>query len=302
MPPCNICGTEITPAPPLYTIDRFMQPFDIHQCPSCGFLFMYPAPDAGELAIIYSEDYYTASAGKKRYTYLDERKNPAGHRAVNTARIARALRAVKKTFLEIPLNFLDVGCSFGALVQEANALGCRACGIDISAYTVDYAQQEGLDVRRASPEAIPDFGFAFHIVSMIEVIEHLPDPRAALAEIARVMCPGGLLIVQTANMDGRQARKAGSAYHYFLPGHLSYFSRKTLSRLLRECGFEKMQTFYPCEFGLLPKLKKSRGNFKSLRDYRAWPRIAWYHLISKIHRGDFALTSGMVIYARRAGL
>jgi len=305
MPLCNICGAEIAPNTPLYTIDRFMRPFDVHQCPVCGFIFMYPAPDAGQLAAIYSEDYYTAHPEEKRYTYLDERKNPAGHRAVNTARMARALRAVRKTFRDDPVNFLDVGCSFGALVQEAGALGCRACGIDISQYAAEHARRQGLDVRQASPEAIPDFGLApagFHIVSMIEVIEHLPDPRAALTEIARVMAPGGLLIIQTANMDGRQAKKAGPAYHYFLPGHLSYFSRKTLTRLLRECGYQNTQAFYPCEFGLLPKLKKSRGNFKSLRDYRAWPRIAWYHLKSKIHWREFALTSGMVVYARKTGL
>jgi SAM-dependent methyltransferase len=166
---------------------------------------------------------------------------------------------------------------------------------------VEYARQQGLQVLRASPERIPDFDRmnGFHIVSMIEVIEHLPDPRAALTELARVMHPEGLLIIQTANMDGLQAKRAGEAYHYFLPGHLVYFSRKTLTRLLLECGFENTAIFYPCEFGLLPKLKKSRGNFKTLPDYRAWFRIAWYHLRSKIHWGDFALTSGMVVYARK---
>jgi 2-polyprenyl-3-methyl-5-hydroxy-6-metoxy-1,4-benzoquinol methylase len=299
MPLCSLCGAE-TPQQALYTIRRFARPFDIHQCPACGFMFMHPMPGAEELSAMYSENYYTECSEPKRYSYLDERTNPAGHRAVNTARLRRAMRAM--TCPEDNLAFLDIGCSFGALVHEAAALGCRACGIDISAYAVEYARKEGLEVRQASPEAIPDFGAPFHIVTMIEVIEHLPDPRAALLETARVMRPGGLLVIQTANMDGRQAKRAGAAYHYFLPGHLSYFSRKTLARLLGECGFENVQAFYPCEFGLIPKLKKSRGKFQSLWDYRAWFRITWYHLKSKIHWGNFALTSGMVIYARKAKL
>jgi len=263
---------------------------------------MHPIPGPEELAAIYNEEYYTAPAEKERYTYLDERKNPRGHRAVNAARIKRALRfTLFRSVRGSELSFLDIGCSFGALVQEAQAQGCRACGIDISAYAVEYAHSQGLDVRRAAPDAIPDFGLpsGFHIVTMIEVIEHLPDPRAALCEIARVMSPEGLLIIQTANMDGQQAKKAGPNYHYYLPGHLYYFSRKTLTKLLEECGFDRVRVFYPCEFGLLPKLKKSRGTFQSLRDYLAWPRILWYHLKSKIHWGNFALTSGMVVYARR---
>jgi len=297
---CLICGSESHAL--LWRIARFARPFDVHRCPVCGFIFMHPCPNAQELAAIYNEGYYTAPAGEKRYTYLDERRNPRGHRAVNRARLQRALRTIQKTFRGVPIHTLDVGCSFGALVQEAGALGCRAYGIDISGYAVEHAQGEGLRVLQASPDRIPDFGIqtGFHLVSMIEVIEHLPDPRAALCEIARNMCAGGLLVIQTANMDGRQAKKAGPAYHYFLPGHLFYFSRKTLRRLLEECGFEKIKTFYPCEFGLLPKLRKARGTFQSPCDSLRWFAIAWYHVKSKFHWGDFALTSGMVLYARRS--
>ena len=68
---------------------------------------------------------------------------------------------------------------------------------------------------------------------------------------------------------------------------------------LKGCGFDSIIVFQPVEFGLLPKLKKSRGSFLSPWDYRAWARIAAYHWLSKIHFGDFALTSSMVIYARK---
>ncbi|HPI90168.1 MAG TPA: class I SAM-dependent methyltransferase, partial [Spirochaetota bacterium] len=98
-------------------------------------------------------------------------------------------------------------------------------------------------------------------------------------------------------MDGRQARQLKDRYEYFMPGHLSYFSMSNLRSTLRECGFSRIKVYYPVEFGLIPKLLKSRHAFKSFKDYRAWPRISWYHVKSKVHCGTFAMTSSMVIYA-----
>lgn len=298
--PCPVCGSAKSGL--LWTIDRFDHPFDIHRCHACGLIFMQPLRVSKTLEEMYDETYYTGEAGTGRYTYLDERRNPRGHRAVNRARIRCLIRLHRKLHpaeSKRKLAFLDVGCSFGALVHEAEAAGCLAHGIDVSDYAVKEGAREGLDLKKAVPEALPDFGDPLDLVSMIEVIEHLPDPKAALCSIARAMRPGGIILIQTANMDGRQAKRAGPSYHYFLPGHLVYFSLRTLGLLLDQAGFRLIRVSYPCEFGLIPKLRKSRGNFTSVLDYRKWITIAWYHLKSKIHWGSFALTSGMVVHAVR---
>ena len=70
-----------------------------------------------------------------------------------------------------------------------------------------------------------------------------------------------------------------------------------LTRALLRAGFSKVKVFYPVEFGLLPKLQKSRGDFTKLSDYKKWYAIAKYHMLGKIHWKNYALKSSMVIYA-----
>ena len=98
---------------------------------------------------------------------------------------------------------------------------------------------------------------------MIELIEHLKDPVSAIDECFRLLKKDGILVIQTANMDGLQARIKGEGYSYFLPGHVSYFSRRNLTEALLRAGFRGVRAFIPVEFGLMPKLLKSRGSFKT---------------------------------------
>lgn len=300
--PCPLCKS--TESGFLWNITRFERPFEIHRCTRCGLIMMKPLPEMASPEEMYGEAYYTGPGDRGQYTYLDERRNPRGHRAVNRARIRFLLRLYRKLQAKTGSNpatpvFLDVGCSFGALVHEARLAGCDAHGIDISGFAAAEGARTGLDIRKATAETLPDYGTPLDLVTMIEVIEHLADPAKALRALARAMRPGGLLVIQTADMDGRQAQKAGPGYHYFLPGHLVYFSQQTLTRLLDLCGFDVVRVSRPCEFGLWPKLIKSRGTFRSFREYRKWLTIAWYHLKSKLRWRGTPLTSGMVVHARR---
>lgn len=283
---CPICGE--TPLP-LYKIDRFSPQLDILRCPSCALQMQARLPD--RLEELYTEGYYSGNAG---YTYKDERKQERFERYVWKARLNRI-----KEFVPTPADFLDIGCAYGGLALEAASMGYSAQGLDISEHAVQEARKRGLKAKQGR---ITDDLFAsrsIDVATMIEVIEHLEKPRESLAALSRVIRPGGLLVIQTANFDGQQARQGGSDYHYYLPGHLFYFSKSNLTRLLKEHGFSRV-LFYPgVEFGLLPKLLKSRGSFQSPGDYAKWLRISWYHAMSKVALGRFAMTSAMVLYAFR---
>lgn len=288
---CNLCGSKHSEH--LHRISRFKKSFAVHRCTDCGLIFMKPMPTDRQIAEMYSREYFEGSGRSGAFTYTDERKNRRGYLAVNRARIKKISR-----YAPPPGEFLDVGASFGALLDAAAESGYRTTGMDLSHYAIEHLKTSPHTALYGSPGEAELPEKHYRAVTMIEVIEHLKDPAKALLNIRSAMQDDGVLVIQTANMDGRQAQKAGGDYHYYLPGHLHYFSRNTLSELLCSCGFDVLKVYYPCEFGLLPKLRKSRGDFHSLKDYLRWFKTAAYHLRSKIHFRDFALTSGMVVYAK----
>ncbi len=289
---CNLCGSNIFYG--MYYIDRFKRPFQVVRCTDCGLVFMNPQFEESELKSFYDKDYYSGDAD---YSYNDERKDFKGHEYVWKARIRRILKSLGYKNGN-GLKLLDVGCSFGGFLKTASRFGFETHGIDISEYAVDWAK-ENLSLDKLTCGKVFDAKYPdsfFDVVTMIEVIEHVDDPKTFLNEVSRILKPGGLLVLQTANMNGQQAKREAANYHYFLPGHLFYFSDKTISQFLIDNNFGNYKIFYGVDFGLLPKLLKSRRTFKNLLDYFSWIRIILYHIKSFVHFKNFALTSSMVVY------
>ncbi len=283
---CPICKGSMAP---LYRIERFRPAFSIVRCPRCEFQMQHPPP--ADLAALYSADYFS---GRAEYSYRDERRLQRFDRYVQRAR----LRSIAR-FAPPPADFLDVGAAFGSFVSAAAEAGYRARGLDISEYAVAEGRARGLDLQCGELRPGVLAKSSADVITLIEVIEHLPDPQLAMTVLADTLRPGGLLVIQTANFAGRQARRAGAAYHYYLPGHLCYYSLANLRLLLAQHQLKVERVFRPTDFGLLPKLLKSRGSFQSLRDYRRWWNIAAYHWQSLLHFGDWSWTSSMVVYARK---
>lgn len=283
---CPLCGSGTIER--RFRIERYRPAFTVDRCESCGFMFMNPRLNDSALRALYGEDYYT---GKAEYSYHDEREAERYSAHVWNKRIEVLRRHVPGG------NLLDVGSSFGGLLKAA-AHHYTPHGIEISDYAGGHSRSLlGNAIHIGTLADHPFKNDFFSAITMIELIEHLPDPLFAIRECHRLLRKGGVLLIQTANMAGLQAKLQGSKYAYFMPGHLSYFSKRNLAGALTKAGFSRIKVFYPVEFGLLPKLKKSRYTFTSPWDYRRWIRISAYHVISKIHFRDCAATSSMVMYA-----
>jgi 2-polyprenyl-3-methyl-5-hydroxy-6-metoxy-1,4-benzoquinol methylase len=271
-----------------YIIKKYNPNFKVDKCADCGFIFMNPRFNERFMKDMYSENYYS---GKAEYSYYDERQALKYSQYVWEKRIRKIRQYVNAG------NFLDVGCAFGGLLKTASKY-FTPFGIDLSEYSGGYAKSLfGNSIHIGSLANHPFKSGFFSVITMIELIEHIDDPAEAISECFRLLKNNGLLVVQTANMDALQAKLLKDKYAYFMPGHVSYFSKSNLTGLLKRTGFKKIKIFYPVEFGLLPKLLKSRHQFNSYFDYLKWLRITYYHLISKIRFGDFAMTSSMVVYA-----
>lgn len=283
---CPLCGSIAVHNK--YHITRYKLEFGVDKCRDCGFIFMNPLFTDDVIEKFYSEDYFK---GRADYSYIDEREIKKYSQYVWNRRVKEIHKYVKHG------NFLDVGCSFGGLLESASKY-YTPYGIELSDYAYTHAKKIFGD--KIHHGTLNDHKFEnefFSAITLIELIEHLADPVSAVNECFKLLRRDGVLVVQTANMNGKQAKDLRGNYEYFMPGHLSYFTAENLTMLLKAAGFRKIKIYYPVEFGLLPKLLKSRGSFKKISDYTAWWRISYYHLKSKVHFGKFAMTSSMVIYA-----
>src|SRR5947209_4674252 len=97
--------------------------------------------------------------------------------------------------------FLDAGCGDGRyLAALAGALPARRAGCDISERILETAgQRVEADLRQANLEALPFDDGEFDVVLCSQVIEHVLDPGLAVAELGRVLRPGGALVISTDN-------------------------------------------------------------------------------------------------------
>jgi SAM-dependent methyltransferase len=101
-----------------------------------------------------------------------------------------------------PRRFLDVGCGrgwFGARVRDE--LGADVSAVDQSSRMVELAREAGLDAREADVRDLPFDDDAFDCAAANWMLYHLPDVDEALAEIARVLRPGGRLGAITNGRD-----------------------------------------------------------------------------------------------------
>jgi SAM-dependent methyltransferase len=164
------------------------------------------------------------------------------------------------------LHWLDFGCGAGGFLKFLRELGrvgglpLEVEGHDVGSYAELLKRADGfriLDLDELSREPAG----RYDVISMIEVIEHLPDPSAAIALISRLLKPGGLLLLTTGNLDSPVARRQGIHYRYCAPEiHVSLFNPRCLARLYRSAGLE-------------PRLVRYRGavQFKVVKSLRHRP-------------------------------
>ena len=90
---------------------------------------------------------------------------------------------------------LDVGCGTGTMVIHLRRYGCTF-GVDVDHEAAGYCQERGIDtVVQAVAGHLPYADGAFELVTMLDVLEHIPDDHSALKEVARVAKPGGIVAI-----------------------------------------------------------------------------------------------------------
>lgn len=244
---CPVCGAG-APRPKL-RVGRV----EILGCGACGLAWWTPDP-AHAAASVYDAGYFHGAGSGRGYD------DYAGLEASLRETFARRLRRLAPPAPGARL--LDIGAAYGFAVAEARRAGWRAWGLEVSAAAARAAAAAGIPVLVADAARAPFAAGSFDAVTLWDVLEHLPDPHVAVAELARLLRPGGQLALSTGDVGSVAARLSGARWHlYNLPEHLFFFSRQSLRRLLEAHGLrvESMRAEgarYPLGY-LVERLRKT---------------------------------------------
>jgi 2-polyprenyl-3-methyl-5-hydroxy-6-metoxy-1,4-benzoquinol methylase len=162
---------------------------------------------------------------------------------------ARGLRRLGE--LRTPGRLLDVGCSYGAFMVLAQGVGWSTSGVELSESAAKFAREERhLDVFSGTVEQATYPEGYFDTVTLWDVIEHLDNPVSTMAEIRRIMAPGGILLIFTINQESLLTATGHILYKLSLNKwkhlmglfydihHNFFFSPRTITSFLKRSGFE----------------------------------------------------------------
>ncbi|MEM3485988.1 MAG: class I SAM-dependent methyltransferase [Candidatus Methanomethyliaceae archaeon] len=225
---CDLCGADNS-VPVLERIDRFSgSTFHYVGCRECGLIYLNPRPDATEILAYYPasyESYQALRATKGIELWLQKRAWRILAQFVSQYQTGRKL--------------LDIGCATGEFLREMRARGFEVQGVEFNSFAATIAKDVyGLKVfvgplaEFIAPES------TFDVITMWDVLEHLPSPYNSLQQIHQWLRDGGHLFLSIPNVHSFDAKLFGSWWiGWDAPRHLYAFPEPTLKRLLQDTGF-----------------------------------------------------------------
>jgi SAM-dependent methyltransferase len=136
---------------------------------------------------------------------------------------------------------LDVGAAGGSFLAMARERGYEALGCEPSTWMCGFARERyGLDLHPGTIFDMPVPRGSIDLLTLWDVIEHTPDPRAVLQRAHELLTPDGVLVMSWPDYASLAARLLGRRWPFLLTVHLYYFAPATMSTLLRKTGFEPL--------------------------------------------------------------
>jgi len=276
---CEACGATLGPARLAYRGLRY------RRCAACGTRALAAMPGEGELRVRYEASYPRTFA-------------PARIRAPRREMLGGVLAHLRRH--TAPGRLLDVGCGGGHLLQAAGGAGWCAIGSDLSHAACVAARVAGAPVTQSQAGALPFRDGALDVVTLVNVLDHTVSARRTLDEAARVLRPGGLLVVRVPNgpMHANAARTLARlgplarlrGLDAFPILHLYAFGRRALVRLLTGAGFDVLHVI---NSGLAGAPDGRAGRALGVAVERLSAAVA------AASRGRWLLGPSLEVYARR---
>lgn len=234
---CNLCGSGSTAK--YMSIDGFK----IVKCKNCSLIYVNPRLKPKSLHKIYDRKYYKNSAFKGDKSALYGYDEYLKEKDLIVATFKKRLEQIEK--FSKPGKLLDIGCAFGFFLELAKKHKWLAQGIEISQAGYNYAKNNlKLNVTNKPLEEANFKSSSFDVVTIFDVIEHIPNPQKTVKEIRRILKPNGLIVVTTPDIGSLAAKILGKNWEEVkrVREHIYFFSRNTLRKMLEANGFKILRT------------------------------------------------------------
>jgi SAM-dependent methyltransferase len=232
---CALCGADD------YTVlfnAGEAQSNQIVQCRQCGLMYANPRENAPDVEDITSWNPDWELISKDRFRLAKEELTVFDYRDTRDF--------LKNRYPERG-RLVEVGGGLGFLSNAFREDGWDVALVEPWKEACLFAESRfGLETR---PKTLDDAGFdnaSVDVLVMVHVIEHLPDPAATIAEVYRILKPGGMLVVETPRYDSLMFRLLGRRERSLsCSGHIYFFTNNTLQKLGERCGFRHDSTRIP---------------------------------------------------------
>lgn len=227
--PCRLCGGNDLRL--YYTLGNDGR-YRYYRCGTCGLVN------------------YDLADGLDQAQYTTEFIDPRDDHDRRNLDKDQSFRALSR-YVQPPGRLLDIGAGTGRLLYVAKRAGWDVAGLELSPEMAAFAAARvGAPVTSAdflAADPGPAGAGAWDVVVLRHVLEHLPDPRLAMARIRALLKPGGHLLLEMPNVEGlakqwgRIATRTGLHRRRFdpamVPGHCCEYSRRSLAALADRSGF-----------------------------------------------------------------
>jgi 2-polyprenyl-3-methyl-5-hydroxy-6-metoxy-1,4-benzoquinol methylase len=210
----------------------------IKRCLGCSVVFVHPRLSHTGVDSLYNDSYFEKYKRLPAMGYV----NASASKKKMVEYLRRAF-SLCKSIQGAAGTLLDVGCGTGRFIEVAQEENWAVAGLELfSGVAEETARRLGIKVTVGSILEADLPAHSFDVITMFDVIEHVEEPVLALQSCARMLKPGGVLVLTTPNFNGLGRRLVGkNAFAIWPDEHLVYFKPSTLRRALALAGFGRVE-------------------------------------------------------------
>lgn len=204
--------------------------FRYHECNGCGHLFLQNPPSPEEIAQLYQ------GGTPQAQVYVGEELFRS-----RVEQIARPKASFCREHIEPGGLWFDVGCGTGELLSVVGELGWVARGCEADHAHVEFARARGLEVIAGYVDELPaELTGSIRVLSALNLLEHLPSPRAWLGRLSAALTPGSHVVLEVPRHPSLSSFSnllypGLASRHIYPPDHMHVFTEASLEHVLEAC-------------------------------------------------------------------